>query len=195
VFQDSLFLEQVFIAQAIGALGYIIGTSSGLFKTRSKLLFFDLLAYIFVATQWFMLSAPSLAIAQLIYAYANITGRFSDRQRVFGYFSIGALPLMAVFVYLFGQGDMLYSSFVVFASAFGLLSKSRVNMVNLRATAMVGNVCWIFLNIHAGSIPGVLCCICYFTIHAYALIRHYNYAISEFLHWGPVAQLVRAVRS
>ncbi len=164
--------------QFFGGIGYALCVCAGVSQQRSKILGTEILGYIIVVMQWLLLGSPSLAIANGIYAYATMTGFFADKSSFATLLSRLSLPLMAVFILMFGGSSLGYGLFVIFASAIGMLAKSQVEMKNLRALAMAGSFLWFFLNWNAGSIPGMVCNISYFSVHAYGLLRLYNPCIN-----------------
>jgi hypothetical protein len=157
--------------QFFGAIGYALVVLGGLSKSRSKLLTLELVGIAIVTAQWFLLGSPSLAIAQMIFAYAIVTGLFVDQSKLARYLSVLSLPLMAVLIFGFGEGSLLFGCCVLGASSFGLFAKTQMNMKSLRALSIIGSSSWLILNISSGSIPGAMCNISYICVHCYALFQ------------------------
>ena len=134
---------EFFITQFIGGLGYSILALSYYQKTKRKILFMQIISYLFFTIHYYLLNGITGAICNLIGLIAFIIIYFFDKYSVKNknILTVCLIPFIIV-IALLTYTD-IYSIFPIIASVIVIISFITDDENSIRIIGIVSALCWL----------------------------------------------------
>lgn len=131
------------LIQIIGAIGYATLTASYYKKEKTKILFLEIIAYIFFTIHYYLLSGVTGAICNVLGLFGLLVIFLFEKYKwkhknIFAMFFIALL--LAVNIMTFQN---IYSIFPLIASVIVIISFLMDNENYIRGIGLVSAVCWL----------------------------------------------------
>lgn len=133
-----------FLIQAIGAIGYITLALSYFKEEKNKILFMQIIAYIFFTIHYYLLSGITGAICNLIGLFALVTIYIFDKYKLKNKYIVSMLFVAVLLIINLLTFQNVFSIFPMLASVIVIVSfiDDRENVI--RWIGVIAAVCWLF---------------------------------------------------
>ncbi len=131
------------ITQIIGAIGYSTLALSYFRKDKKKILFMQIIAYIFFIVHYYMLSGLTGSICNIVGLFAMVIIYLFDKYKIkkkslLIFITIPLLALILIYTY-----ENIYSIFPIIASTIVIISFLTDNEGLIRGIGVVAAICWL----------------------------------------------------
>ena len=131
------------ITQIIGAIGYSTLALSYFRKDKKKILFMQIIAYIFFIVHYYMLSGLTGSICNIVGLFAMVIIYLFDKYKIkkkslLIFITIPLLAVILIYTY-----ENIYSIFPIIASTIVIISFLTDNEGLIRGIGVVAAICWL----------------------------------------------------
>lgn len=144
------------IIQLIGALGYGTLAASYYKKEKNKILFMQIIAYIFFTIHYYLLSGIVGAICNLIGLFALVVIYMCDKYNLKIKSSLSLFFIILLIIVSLVTFQNMYSIFPMVASVIVILSFLTDNENTIRQIGIVSAVCWLIYAVVYKSYVGIV---------------------------------------
>ena len=133
-----------FLIQAIGAIGYITLALSYFKEEKNKILFMQIISYIFFTIHYYLLSGITGAICNLIGLFALVTIYIFDKYKLKNKYIVSMLFVAVLLIINLLTFQNVFSIFPMLASVIVIVSfiDDRENVI--RWIGVIAAICWLF---------------------------------------------------
>lgn len=136
-------MKEVFLIQGIGAIGYTTLALSYFKKEKRKILFMQIIAYIFFTVHYYLLNGITGAICNFIGLLALITIYSFEKYKLKNKFAISTFFALAILIINIIAFQNVFSIFPMVASTIVIFSFLADNENTIRGIGVVAAVCWL----------------------------------------------------
>jgi len=159
------------LIQIIGAFGYSILALSYYGKEKSRILFMQIISYVFFSIHYFLLSGITGALCNFMWLIALVTIYLLDKynvknKRVYELLMVPIIVIVAMFTF-----KDIYSVFPIVASALAVISFTTDKENTIRAIGVIAAICWLIYSIVYHSYVAIVFEIVTLAVVAFAFIK------------------------
>ena len=132
------------LIQLIGGIGFITLATSYFKKTKSQILYMQIIAYIFFTTHYFLLDGITGALCNFIGLLALITIYLFDKYKLKNKMFISMIFILILLILNIISFQNIYSLFPMIASVIAIISFIDSSVNNIRIVGVIATLCWLF---------------------------------------------------
>ncbi len=140
-------MKNMLIIQSIGAIAYILLSRSYFQKTKKKIIYMQIFAYIFFIIHFYLLSGVSGALCNIIGLCALISIYISDKKRSKNKRKLTWLFIIILWIVNLLEYQNIFSIFPMVAITIVIISFLENKPSYIRVMGAIASICWLIYGI------------------------------------------------
>ena len=149
-------MKNMLLIQAIGAIGYILLSLSYFKKTKNQILLMQIVAYVFFAMHYYLLTGITGAICNLIELFALVIIYVFEKFKYKGRFFLAIFLMLALITINILTYQNIFSIFPMIAAIIVIVSFLMNNENRIRMIGVVAAICWLIYAIAYKSYVSII---------------------------------------
>ena len=136
-------MKSILLIQIIGAIGYTLLALSYFKKSKNQILLMQIVAYVFFAIHYYLLTGVTGAICNLMGLFALITIYLFEKFNFKSRFFLAIFLMLALIIINILTFQNIFSIFPMIASVIVIVSFLMNNENSIRMVGVLAAVCWL----------------------------------------------------